>query len=123
MLSGEGVKVRRPEIIDFSEVYKTPDFSTSGLYAAMPRDFLLVVGNELIESPMAWRSRYMEHRAYRPLIKEYFLKGKHIELLYVAVQTLRSAEILKSNTPPHPMSHLRECSSGFPQFVNFRSSD
>ena len=41
----------------------------------MPRDFLLVVGNELIESPMAWRSRYMEHRAYRPLIKEYFLKG------------------------------------------------
>ena len=75
MLRAEGVTVKRPEILDFTEEYKTPDFSSPGLYAAMPRDFLLVMGNELIEAPMAWRSRYMEHRAYRPLIKEYFLKG------------------------------------------------
>lgn len=41
----------------------------------MPRDILLVVGNEIIEAPMAWRSRFFEYRAYRPLIKEYFRKG------------------------------------------------
>ena len=41
----------------------------------MPRDILLVVGNEIIEAPMAWRSRFFEYRAYRPLIKEYFNKG------------------------------------------------
>lgn len=41
----------------------------------MPRDILLVVGNEIIEAPMAWRSRFFEYRAYRPLIKEYFKKG------------------------------------------------
>lgn len=46
-----------------------------GMYAAMPRDILMVVGNEIIEAPMAWRARFFEYRAYRPLIKEYFRKG------------------------------------------------
>lgn len=47
----------------------------AGMYAAMPRDILMVVGNEIIEAPMAWRARFFEYRAYRPLIKEYFRKG------------------------------------------------
>lgn len=47
----------------------------TGMYAAMPRDILMVVGNEIIEAPMAWRARFFEYRAYRPLIKEYFRKG------------------------------------------------
>jgi glycine amidinotransferase len=76
ILEAEGVVVRRPEPVDWSESYNTPDFSkVRGLYGAMPRDFLLVVGNELIEAPMAWRARYFEFRAYRSLIKEYFRKG------------------------------------------------
>ncbi|XP_034428997.1 glycine amidinotransferase, mitochondrial [Hippoglossus hippoglossus] len=75
ILRHEGVTVRRPEPIDWSMNYTTPDFSSSGLYAAMPRDILLVVGNEIIEAPMAWRSRFFEYRAYRPLMKEYFSKG------------------------------------------------
>ena len=41
----------------------------------MPRDFLLVIGDELIEAPMAWRSRFFEYRAYRPLLKDYFRQG------------------------------------------------
>lgn len=41
----------------------------------MPRDILMVVGNEIIEAPMAWRARFFEYRAYRPLIKEYFRNG------------------------------------------------
>lgn len=45
------------------------------MYAAMPRDILLIVGNEIIEAPMAWRARFFEYRAYRPLIKEYFRNG------------------------------------------------
>ena len=75
ILQNEGVTVRRPEALNHGKVYTTPDFSSSGLYAAMPRDFLMVIGNELIEAPMAWRSRFFEHRAYRPLIKEYFNQG------------------------------------------------
>ena len=46
-----------------------------GPHAAMPRDSLIVIGDEIIEAPMAWRSRFFEYRAYRPLIKEYFLNG------------------------------------------------
>ena len=48
---------------------------SSGLYAAMPRDILMVVGDEIIEAPMAWRSRFFEYRSYRPLMKEYFRNG------------------------------------------------
>ena len=39
------------------------------------RDILIVIGNEIIEAPMAWRSRFFEYRAYRSLIKEYFKGG------------------------------------------------
>uniref|UniRef100_A0A8C1CTI3 Glycine amidinotransferase n=1 Tax=Cyprinus carpio carpio TaxID=630221 RepID=A0A8C1CTI3_CYPCA len=75
ILQHEGVTVRRPEPIDWSVEYKTPDFTSTGMYAAMPRDILIVVGNEIIEAPMAWRARFFEYRAYRPLIKEYFRRG------------------------------------------------
>lgn len=47
----------------------------TGLYGAMPRDILIVVGNEIIEAPMAWRSRFFEYRAYRAIIKDYFRRG------------------------------------------------
>jgi glycine amidinotransferase len=76
ILEAEGVTVRRPEPVCFSKPYATPDWqSTGGLYAAMPRDLLLVIGDDLIECPMAWRSRYYEINAYRPLLKEYFQRG------------------------------------------------
>ncbi|MGN7611420.1 amidinotransferase [Magnetococcales bacterium HHB-1] len=76
VLEREGVQVRRPDKVDWSAPFHTPAFGpTSGLYAAMPRDVLLVVGDEIIEAPTAWRSRYFETRAYRRLIKEYFAQG------------------------------------------------
>ncbi|XP_034638894.1 glycine amidinotransferase, mitochondrial isoform X4 [Trachemys scripta elegans] len=75
ILKMEGVIVKRPEPIDWSVKYKTPDFESTGMYAAMPRDILLVVGNEIIEAPMAWRARFFEYRAYRPVIKDYFHRG------------------------------------------------
>ena len=44
VLEGERVTVRRPEIVDFSEGYKTPDFEVpTGMCAAMPRDILMVI--------------------------------------------------------------------------------
>ncbi|KAJ1078568.1 hypothetical protein K5549_000750 [Capra hircus] len=75
ILKMEGVTVRRPDPIDWSLKYKTPDFESTGLYGAMPRDILIVVGNEIIEAPMAWRSRFFEYRAYRAIIKDYFRRG------------------------------------------------
>lgn len=75
ILEGEGVTVRRPEPVDFARSYSTPDWESTGLYAAMPRDLLLVVGDEIIECPLAWRSRALEVHAYRPLLVEYFRQG------------------------------------------------
>ena len=76
ILEGEGVTVRRPEQMDHCKPFSTPFWhSASGLYGAMPRDFLLVIGDEIIESPMAWRSRYHEASSYRALIKDYFRRG------------------------------------------------
>uniref|UniRef100_G1T784 Glycine amidinotransferase n=1 Tax=Oryctolagus cuniculus TaxID=9986 RepID=G1T784_RABIT len=75
ILKMEGVTVKRPDPIDWSLKYKTPDFESTGLYGAMPRDILMVVGNEIIEAPMAWRARFFEYRAYRSIIKDYFHRG------------------------------------------------
>ncbi|MCB9528216.1 MAG: amidinotransferase [bacterium] len=75
-LEAQGVVVRRPDPVDWRATFSTPDFEAeTGLYGAMPRDALLIVGDEIIEAPMAWRSRYFESRAYRPLIKHYFAQG------------------------------------------------
>ena len=98
ILEAEGVTVRRPEVAegDFAQPYKTPDFeSKCGLYAAMPRDILLIVGNEIIEAPMAWRSRYFEFRPYRKLIKEYFQKGKHISSQLVSLFVFQNTTSIK----------------------------
>ncbi|MFF8958220.1 amidinotransferase [Streptomyces sp. NPDC014894] len=75
ILRSEGVTVRRPEPLPHREPYRTWDWTSTGMYAAMPRDALLVVGEDIIECPMAWRSRYFESLAYRPLLKEYFRGG------------------------------------------------
>ncbi|QFZ20857.1 amidinotransferase [Saccharothrix syringae] len=75
ILESEGVVVRRPEPIAQGRPYRTLDWTSTGMYAAMPRDALLVVGEQIIECPMAWRSRYYESLAYRPLLKEYFRGG------------------------------------------------
>ncbi len=75
ILEGEGVTVRRPVPSDQLQPYGAPGWSSTGLYDAMPRDVLLVVGNDIIECPMAWRSRYYATASFKPLLKEYFKKG------------------------------------------------
>jgi glycine amidinotransferase len=75
ILTSEGVVVRRPDPVDFSVQYRTPSWTSKGFCTACPRDGFLVIGDEIIETPMAWRSRYFEMQAYRSLFKEYFAKG------------------------------------------------
>ena len=76
LLTKEGVKVRRPEAIDFSAPAKTPYFTVNGgNCAACPRDVFLVLGNTILEASMALRSRYFEFYAYRNLLMEYFKQG------------------------------------------------
>jgi len=75
-LEAEGVRVVRPEQRTYDRSFATPDWSsTGGLYAGMPRDMLMVVGDAIIEAPLSWRCRYHEVDAFRPLIKSYFQAG------------------------------------------------
>lgn len=75
VLTDLGVVVKRSTPIDFSQTYKTPWWSSKGLYAAMPRDVMMVIGDIIVEAPMAWRTRYFEIYAFRELIQDYFKKG------------------------------------------------
>ncbi len=75
ILEGEGVTVRRPTPREHGLPFGAPGWTSTGLYTAMPRDVLLVIGDEIIECPMAWRARYFETSGYRPLLKEYFRAG------------------------------------------------
>jgi glycine amidinotransferase len=78
LLEGQGITVRRPEPVSHEMPVKTPDFESDyGHGQACPRDVLLVIGDQLIEAPMTNRCRFFEHRAYRPLLKEYFRRGGH----------------------------------------------
>lgn len=75
LIEQAGVVVRRPDIVDFSVACSTPNWRSKGFCIASPRDGLIVIGNEIIETPMAWRSRQFEMRAYKTLLKEYFERG------------------------------------------------
>lgn len=75
-LQAEGVRVVRPDEGAFDRSFATPGWSSEGgLYAGMPRDLLMVVGDAIIEAPMSWRCRYHEVDAFRELIKSYFKAG------------------------------------------------
>ena len=76
ILQREGVTVRRPDPLPQTPTFSTPDWtSESGYNIANPRDLLLVIGNEILETPGAWRCRYFEVHAYRTLLHEYFRAG------------------------------------------------
>ncbi len=75
LLEAEGVTVRRPDPVPLSRRYGTANWSSRGFTVACPRDGFMVVGDEIIETPMCWRSRHFEGDAYRRLFKRYFQEG------------------------------------------------
>lgn len=62
LLEGMGCVVHRPRRVPWSGL--------GGYCAAMPRDALLVMGDRVVEAPMAWRSRRHELLAYWPLLQQ-----------------------------------------------------
>lgn len=75
LLESLGVTVRRPEAVDHRRRFSTPDWSSRGFCNTCPRDSMLVIGDEIIETPMAWPCRYFETHSYRPVLKDYFRRG------------------------------------------------
>jgi glycine amidinotransferase len=77
ILESEGVTTRRPDLVQhYTQPFSTPAWRVdNGFCSANPRDVFLVIGNEIIETPMADRARYFESWAYRSLLIEYFKAG------------------------------------------------
>ena len=73
ILESHGIRVDRPTPLDFSQSVQTPDWKQETMFGCMaPRDLLLVIGNEILEATMSYRSRWFEYLCYRPLLEQYF---------------------------------------------------
>ncbi|MDR6306131.1 N-dimethylarginine dimethylaminohydrolase [Nitrobacter vulgaris] len=81
LLESFGIKVRRPDAVNWKRRFRTPDWHSRGFVNACPRDSMLVIGDEIVETPMAWPTRYFETHSYRTLLKEYFRAASYSKRL------------------------------------------
>lgn len=70
-----GVTVRRPDTWPHDAKFSTIHWEAHGYYNYCPRDVLLVVGDQIIETPNVIRSRAQETYSYRTLLMEYLKSG------------------------------------------------
>jgi glycine amidinotransferase len=75
LLQSLGIVVRQPDAVEHRKRFSTPEWSSRGFCNSCPRDSMLVIGEEIIETPMVWPCRYFETHSYRPLLKDYFQRG------------------------------------------------
>lgn len=75
LLSAEGVTVHRPEPAAHTRTFETVDWKERGFSSACPRDAVLIVDDEIIETPLGWRARFYETDALRDLFLSYFRAG------------------------------------------------
>jgi len=74
-LQSFGVSVKRPKPQDQQKYFSTPNWCTNGYYNYCPRDSVLIVGDTIIESPMALRSRYFETFSFKDDFINYMKDG------------------------------------------------
>jgi len=75
VLEKEGVRVRRPALLKDLVPFSTPYWSSYCVPCLNVRDLTLIVGDEIIETPIQIRSRYFENDFLKPLFHEYFMQG------------------------------------------------
>ena len=75
LLKSFGVSVKRPKTLNNSNSFSNGHWSTDGYYTYCPRDSVLIIDNNIIESPMALRSRYFETFSFRDDFIDYMKDG------------------------------------------------
>lgn len=75
ILEKEGVTVRRPDTWPHDAAFSTINWEAQGYYNYCPRDLILVIGDQIIETPNVIRSRSQETYSYRTLLLEYLRSG------------------------------------------------
>ncbi|MGI9520134.1 MAG: amidinotransferase [Hyphomicrobiaceae bacterium] len=69
------VTVKRPETWPHEAKFSTIHWQSEGYYNYCPRDIMLVVGDQIIETPNVIRSRSQETFSYRKLMMDYMKSG------------------------------------------------
>jgi len=75
VLESQGVTVKRPETWPHEAKFSTIHWESQGYYNYCPRDIMLVVGDQIIETPNVIRSRSQETFSYRKMMLDYFRSG------------------------------------------------
>jgi scyllo-inosamine-4-phosphate amidinotransferase 1 len=70
-----GATVYRPEVPRTDVRHGVDGWNSDGYYAYCPRDGALVVGDTIIETPMALRARYTDAFPYRRLFQDAMMDG------------------------------------------------
>jgi len=70
-----GITVKRPETWPHEARFSTIHWESEGFYNYCPRDVMLVIGDQIIETPNVIRSRSQETFSYRTMMVEYLKSG------------------------------------------------
>lgn len=74
-LAQRGITVRRPQTWPHEARFSTIHWESQGYYNYCPRDILLVIADQIIETPNVIRSRAQESHSYRALLLDYLKSG------------------------------------------------
>jgi glycine amidinotransferase len=75
LLQAAGIQVRRPARLDGLIPFSTPYWSSNCVPSLNVRDLTMIVGNEIIETPVQVRCRYFENDLLKPIFYNYFCQG------------------------------------------------
>ena len=70
-----GITVKRPETWPHEAKFSTIHWESEGFYNYCPRDLILVIGDQIIETPNVIRSRALESFSYRSMMVDYLRSG------------------------------------------------
>lgn len=69
------IVVKRPETWPHEKEFSTQFWSTKGYYNYCPRDIMLVIGDQIVETPNIIRGRSQETYSYRKILLDYLRAG------------------------------------------------
>ena len=69
------ITVKRPETWPHEATFSTIHWKSEGYYNYCPRDIILVIGDQIIETPNVIRSRAQETFSYRTMMVDYLQSG------------------------------------------------
>lgn len=75
VLEEHGVTVKRPDTWPHDAGFSTINWESEGYYNYCPRDLILVISDQIIETPNVIRSRHQEPFSYRRLMMDYLQSG------------------------------------------------